>query len=307
MIGESRDGGRTRVPCNLAPRAWVLIFLSLAAAAASAQELVFTALPPCRAVDTRFGSGGILAPGVVRSLILRNRCGVPGLTNDGGAEMNQALALAVNLVAVSPSGPGHLIAWPTNQSPPATSIINYSASSETGGLSIANGVILPMCNSVSTTPCATGDISFVAAVSAVHLIVDVVGYFATPRHISTHRYGAGAGFDSFLCLNNAAGVRFGLSHMLANYAGADTVCPAGTWVCSGAERGDIGCDTSRPDTLLEDMVSCSGQSINLPENDHKGWTNSSRSGNTAFVVDEDGILSFQDQCVQLPSWCCSRD
>ena len=102
MIGKSRDGGATRVPCNLVPRAWVLIFLSLAAAAASAQELVFTALPPCRAVDTRLGFGGILAPGAVRSFILRNGCGVPGLTNDGGAEMNQALALAVNLVAVSP-------------------------------------------------------------------------------------------------------------------------------------------------------------------------------------------------------------
>ena len=156
-------------------------------------EVVFVPVTPCRLVDTRTdfsSSPGPLAPGEVKRYFLRDRCGIPGLTEDGGSEVNQARALALNIVAVSPAGFGHLTAWPTNQAMPATSVINYSP-----GQNIANGVIVPMCDQEipDADACPTGDISFVAAVSSTHLVVDVTGYYIKSVIPGGRgRYGAGA-------------------------------------------------------------------------------------------------------------------
>ncbi len=161
------------------------------AAAASADNLLFVPLPPCRVIDTRvFGAGGALVAGTPRSFFFRGPtrdyqtspnqggsttgCGIPDLTSDVSPFQNIAKAVAINIVAVGPAGAGDLRAWPANQSVPTASVINYAAVS---GLNIANGIILPMCDEVSATPCSIGDITFRADVSGVQLVVDVVGYF----------------------------------------------------------------------------------------------------------------------------------
>ena len=69
--------------------------------------------------------------------------------------------------------------------------------------------------------CQTGDISFAAAGSPVHLVVDVTGYYIKAVQRGTVRHGAGVGADNFLCVNNAQGVRFGLSSQVAHRADAD--------------------------------------------------------------------------------------
>src|SRR5262249_44997948 len=71
---------------------------------------------------------------------------------------------------------GDLVAWPANQAAPLASVVNYEPSGA-AGLNIANGVIVPMCDEVAPSPCATGDIKFLAQVADTHLVVDVVGYF----------------------------------------------------------------------------------------------------------------------------------
>ncbi len=161
--------------------------------AQGSDNLVFVPLAPCRVIDTRVaGAGGRLTAGTPRSFVLRGPatdyqnptpfpnqggsttgCGIPALTSDAQSQ-NIAKAVAINIVAVAPAGAGDLRAWPANQAVPNASVINYAAVT---GLNIANGVIVPMCDQVSATPCSTGDITFRADVSATHLVVDVVGYF----------------------------------------------------------------------------------------------------------------------------------
>jgi hypothetical protein len=267
----------------------------------------FTPLTPCRVVDSRqnLGISGPLLPGQVRPVIFRGKCGIPDLTTNGGREANQAIALALNVVAVSPTGDGHIVGWPSNKPVPVASIINF-----TGGQNIANGVIVPMCDQNMVGPCASGDISFLAGVSTVHLVVDVTGYYSKPALPGNSRFGAGPGPDNLLCVNTAFNVRFGLSYRMADSASAQLLCPAGTWLCSRLERGfvnGITCNTTRGDTDC-DAIDCAGNCIDAAENNHRGWTQSdgalSQHGET---FNEDGLISSNLACELRPAWCCSRN
>ncbi len=172
-----------------------------AQSARSADNLVFVPLPPCRVIDTRGAGGGALVAGTPRSFAFRGPatnyqnptplpdqggsttgCGIPGLTSDASPFQNIAKAVAINIVAVGPSGAGDLRAWAANQTVPNASVINYAAVT---GLNIANGVIVPMCDEVSATPCTGGDITFRADVSGTQLVVDVVGYFHAGSQAAT--------------------------------------------------------------------------------------------------------------------------
>jgi hypothetical protein len=287
-----------------------LVVTTAAPALPQGRELSFTPVTPCRLLDTR--PNNALQPGVARTFALRGSCGIPGLTKDGGAEANQAVALALNLVAVGPTGPGHLLAWPANQPAPNASVVNYTSLAETGGLNIANGVIVAMCDEVDVNPCAAGDISFRAHVSATHLVVDVAGYFSNRVLPSAKRYGAGAGVDNFLCLSTVTGTRAGLSATIADFADAEHVCPPGTWLCTFGEVNLQGCDTSRPDTAC-DYIDCTGSCHDLPADDHRGWLRVEPLGSatesmvSGFTRDEDGQNSSAPVCQYLPAWCCSRD
>ena len=203
---------------------------------------MFVPLTPCRVVDSRLGEGieGPLAPGVVHQIPFHGRCGIAGRA---GGDVNMATAVAMNIIAVSPAGFGHITAWPSNHAMPTASLINYSP-----GQNLANGVIVPMCQ----LDCPTGDINFVAAVSAVHLVVDVTGYYIKPVETATQRHGAGPGPENFLCVNNLAGVRFGLSSQMAHKAEAGRLCPPGPGCASSArcqEAGATPAARTRPATL----------------------------------------------------------
>jgi hypothetical protein len=268
------------------------------------REGVFVPVPPCRVVDSRIGfrMNGPLTPGAPQSVTFRGVCGIPGLTDDGGSEVNQATALALNVVAVSPSGVGHVTAWPANQPAPFASILNYSP-----GQSLANGVIVPMCDQELVAPCAAGDISFSSAVSPTHLVVDVTGYYIKPVYVGSHRNGAGPGADSFLCVNPSQGVRYGLSSRFAHYADASFLCPAGTWVCTREERGTVGCNTTRQDSTC-DARTCGGTCIDDPADDHRGWTHTAFNLiGAAESVNENGVISGTSPCELRPAWCCSKN
>jgi hypothetical protein len=298
-----------------------------------AKDLIYTAVSPCRVIDTR-GPNQPLLPNVTRGFLFRGAttnygaqggntagCGIPGLTTDGGDEQNAAKAVAINIVAVGATGAGHLVAWPANQAAPVASVINYAANASLAGLNIANGVIVPMCDQVAPTPCTTGDISFLAAVSPTHLVVDVVGYFTTSGRPGAVRHGTGADADSALCASPISGVRFGLSAIAVEWAGAAAACPAGTWVCSVAERGSGTCDTSRLDGACDGM-NCSGDCFNFATNGHLGWvadaftdlpdgtseacaaSPSCRAQALGEQIGEGGLPQFA--CLSLPVWCCSR-
>jgi hypothetical protein len=155
-------------------------------AAAHAQisipSLLFTALTPCRLIDTRV-MGGPLAAGVSRTFNVAgvgtpgslasqggnpNGCPIPGFQNG----FAQVQSVAINLIAVNPSGPGDLVAWPTDGGQPNASVLNY-INLPSGVLNLANMVILPVRQDLQGN-----DVTVVAQTSGVSLVADVLGYFA---------------------------------------------------------------------------------------------------------------------------------
>jgi hypothetical protein len=163
----------------------------LAATSGEAQplttKLVFTAVQPCRIVDTRAQVAGPLLPGIPRTFHVvgstndfagqggqAGGCGIPGYQSG----VPQAEAVMVNLVAVGPLGAGNLRAWPSDQAVPNASVINYDA---VGLLNIANAIALPL----SRDAVEGDDLTIRADVSGTHIVVDVVGFFtaAAPSQV----------------------------------------------------------------------------------------------------------------------------
>lgn len=137
-------------------------------------DFVFTPVPPCRALDTRAGSGiqgdgdGPLAPGTPYGFAV-NMC-VP---------LSFTKAVSINFAAVAPAGTGNLRAWPWDSIPtpqPSTAVLTYSA-----GLNISNGVVIPTCAWQGTSGGCVDDIFIQTNASASHVVADLFGYFSVPQ------------------------------------------------------------------------------------------------------------------------------
>jgi hypothetical protein len=143
---------------------------------------VYTTMQPCRLFDSRV-AGGRLVGGVNRTFnavgvaafgSLNSQggnpggCPVPGFTGSGP----QVQAIAVNIAAVGPSATGVLQAWPSDQSKPNASVLNFTAAESV----IANAILLPVRQDVQG-----GDITLVSNVGT-DVIGDVVGYFTSVIH-----------------------------------------------------------------------------------------------------------------------------
>ncbi len=172
------------------PLAALGLLLLGAASFAAAQDpplpdgLGYFTVTPCRVVDTRLIDAPVGRPmlgGETRSFRMR---GVP-LDSQGGAGAGcgipaEALAAMVNIVAVTPSGPGHIKAWAHPLPMPTASTLNYGAIA--GLNALANGIAIPICDT-RTDPCYA-DFDVFNHLSTIHLVVDVVGYFA-PAALAT--------------------------------------------------------------------------------------------------------------------------
>ena len=138
---------------------------------ALANDLVYTPVQPCRIIDTR-NAGGVIGAGSTRSF---KAIDSSNFTSQGGSATNcgtlgfRATAVAVNLTAVTPVGPGYATAFPFGTTQPTASSINYTA-----GAIVANEVILPIPN-----PMAASDFSVFTYAQADY-VADIVGYFAPP-------------------------------------------------------------------------------------------------------------------------------
>ncbi|HEX5758485.1 MAG TPA: hypothetical protein VF121_04785 [Thermoanaerobaculia bacterium] len=206
----------------------------------SENDLVYTPVAPCRLLDTRSG-GGPIPPNRTIAFDVASLCGVP---------FPDAKAAVLNFVAVGPGGPGHLTVWPWDSVPtpaPVSSVINYAA---VGGLNIANGVVVPICNTATATDEDCSDDLFArAAISSTHLVVDVLGYFAPPiptpiectEATAPFSVQAGGTFDNLAvpCPLGYAATGGGFAHnptLALPGAGAQIVRSAPTlngWGCSG--------------------------------------------------------------------------
>jgi hypothetical protein len=123
-------------------------------------EGTYFTLLPCRLLDTREpGQGPALLDGAPRTLAAHGRCGVPAT----------ARALAVNLTVVAATADGFLIVYAGDASPPATSDLSFAA-----GQTRANNALVALASDGSGT---LSLLPTLAGAGAVHVIVDVVGYF----------------------------------------------------------------------------------------------------------------------------------
>ena len=76
--------------------------------------------------------------------------------------------MAVNITAVSPNGPGHLVAWPAGIPMPGTTNLTYTSGVTRSG----NGVLQLGSNGQIDVQAQT----FVTN-GQVHFVLDVMGYF----------------------------------------------------------------------------------------------------------------------------------
>jgi hypothetical protein len=116
----------------------------------------FYTITPCRLLDTRTQPAGPIASGVVREVAVSG-CGVPAA----------ATAVAINVTAVSPSSSGDLAVYAVEPPTAANNIVSFGL-----GAIRANNAIATI--SVDGTLKIKPTLS---ASAAMHVLVDVVGYF----------------------------------------------------------------------------------------------------------------------------------
>jgi hypothetical protein len=139
-----------------------LILVAIPAPVAQAAgPFQYHSVTPCRVVDTRTPANApILATNVVRTFTFQGNCGVPA-----GAK-----AVSINTTAVGPNGAGFLTLYPAGTSQPVVSNINFNAFEP----ALGNGAIVPLA-------AATPDLAVFPFVNvgggAVHMVIDVTGYF----------------------------------------------------------------------------------------------------------------------------------
>lgn len=150
-----------------------LLLTATVATPASAVAPTYTGLVPARLLDTRPGSatidgqfagGGEIGAGSTVNVTVLGRGGVPS-TGVG--------AVAINVTAVAPTASSFLTVYPRGSSLPTASNLNFAA-----GQTVANMAIVPVG--------VDGQISLYNYAGRTHLLVDVLGWFAS-----------GAGYTGF--------------------------------------------------------------------------------------------------------------
>ncbi|MBK9062418.1 MAG: carboxypeptidase regulatory-like domain-containing protein [Acidobacteria bacterium] len=120
----------------------------------------FHEITPCRVLDTRNATGAYggpaIAPGVPRTFVATNRCGVPAT----------ARALSVNVTATAGTSSGGIRVFPAGIADPNLATVNYGANQTR-----ANNALVSLGAGGDFT-IATGQ-----ATGTVHVIVDVNGWF----------------------------------------------------------------------------------------------------------------------------------
>lgn len=129
----------------------------------------FMPVSPTRVLDTRSGSGGIsgeLSPNTKATF---------NLTGATDAVPTDAKAVAVNITAVDPRGPGNLRVWPGNVSTvPSISVLNYQP-----GQTTANFAVIPL----GTLAGGDQGLNLYSQGSGSNVLIDLIGYYL--HHVRT--------------------------------------------------------------------------------------------------------------------------
>ncbi len=124
--------------------------------------LDYHTVTPCRLVDTRNADGPLggpaLQPSADRTFLLSDTCGIP----------STAKAVTVNVTVIQPTGTGYLTLFPSNQTAPVASTINFIP-----------GVIRSNNATVQLSTNGTGGVAVKnGSAGTSHFVLDVTGYYA---------------------------------------------------------------------------------------------------------------------------------
>jgi hypothetical protein len=203
-------------------------------------DLVFTAVTPCRIVDTRVAGGPIGANSSRPFLGLAINSGV-NFTSQGGSATNcnvaavGASAIMVNVTAVTPSGAGFATVYKSGESRPLAASVNYTA-----GAIVNNSVVVGVPNPLAITD------FIIYTFAQSDYVVDIVGYFSPPQatnlqctQTALQSFTIAAGASNFFnnplcptgyhevmpyCYSADAGVNSAGSGVNSNTAGLATFC-----------------------------------------------------------------------------------
>jgi hypothetical protein len=142
--------------------------MSASATVESGERAVFIPITPCRVMDTRPATtvgprNTALGPAetyTIQVIGVNGNCTIPA----------DAVGLVTNVTIDQPSAPSFLTVWPADAPRPLASSLNWVANQP------------PQPNAVTTDISADGKVSFFNNGGTVHVIADIVGYYADHNH-----------------------------------------------------------------------------------------------------------------------------
>jgi hypothetical protein len=149
--------------------------LAIAAAVDVGQTEVYTAITPCRILDTRATSPIVAATrdfkvsGTLSPQGGSNTCGIPAT----------ATSIAVNLTGISTGGTGFVRGWAAGGAPVNATLLNFSPA-----LNASNMVNLPLCKGGGCTNAFT-----LQVFGGANIIGDVIGYYQAPMYAKVDIFG----------------------------------------------------------------------------------------------------------------------
>jgi hypothetical protein len=155
------------------------------------QDYVYTAVPPCRIVNTNFGGGGLFTPGVARSYYVYG----PGflIAPQGGnpagcsSPKGEPRAVHINVTAVPQvgNGNGNFKAYADGTPAPGASLVNYKSP---GGQNIANAAIIKTRFQLGA---GQRELRVLNSFGNAYLIIDILGYYHEAEHLAGADYAGG--------------------------------------------------------------------------------------------------------------------
>lgn len=170
------------------------------------QDNVYTAVTPCRIVDTR-NAGGAFLGGDTRTFDVdgTNFLAQGGFNGSCGIPFGVAASVAMTITVTGGGGAGYITAWGLGVQP-LSSVINWTA-----GQTLANSTIVPV------VPGGGNDFSIFAS-GGTHVVIDVIGFFAAP---------VATALDCTSVASAVTAVPFNV------YTNVDAICPAGRTATGG--------------------------------------------------------------------------
>lgn len=133
-------------------------------------DMVYTPVSPCRIADTR-KTGGPIRENTSRGFDVDGTSFLSqgGFDGSCGIPYNVARAVVMNITATNTGGAGYFTTWAVDYAKPNSSVLNYAANQ-----TIANTTV------IQVTPGAGVDFNLYVGTSKADVILDVLGYFASP-------------------------------------------------------------------------------------------------------------------------------